>query len=180
MSSDDGAARAGPERPQSENHVAERVKMEREVRGWSTAKLAEAMAEVGHPVNQSAIWRIESGKPRRRVNFDEALGFCKVFDISVDDLYSPPGHIANAHIRGLVGKYVERWKAWFALGKEMDAIQAELKKYTDEHPDQEDVVKGLLAHELAAASDGAFDRHRGMGSRMRSWLGDKLPQASPE
>lgn len=89
MSSDEGASRAGPDRPLAEDHVAERIKLEREARGWSTVTLAERMADAGHPVNQSAIWRIESGKPRRRVNLDEALGFCKVFDLTFDELTSP-------------------------------------------------------------------------------------------
>lgn len=170
--SDDGAARAaGPERPLAENHVAERIKMEREVRGWSTVTLAERMNEAGHPINQSAIWRIESGKPRRRVNLDEALGFCKVFDITLDELTAAPGQIANPHVRRLVGEYVEQWKQWRALGKSMDAVQAELRAYTKAHPDQDDVVKALLTHEMAVASGGEFRHHMGARPKLQSWLG---------
>ncbi|MDT0453420.1 helix-turn-helix transcriptional regulator [Streptomyces hesseae] len=176
MSSGDGAARAGPERPLPENNVAERIKLEREVRGWSTGKLAERMAEAGHPVNQSAIWRIESGKPRRRVNLDEALGFCKVFDITLEDLSGPPGHVANAHVRRLVGEYVEAWKEWRDMGKALDRLTAELDEYTKDHPDQQDMVKALLAHEVAAASGTDYMRHLAMRSKLRSWLGE---HASP-
>ncbi|MFE9566946.1 helix-turn-helix transcriptional regulator [Streptomyces sp. NPDC006692] len=108
MSSEDGAARAaGPDRPAPEDYVAERIKQEREARGWSTVALAEKMAEAGHPVNQAAIWRIESGKPRRRVNLDEALGFCTVFGLTMDELTAPPMKHANNLIRGLVRERVD-------------------------------------------------------------------------
>jgi transcriptional regulator with XRE-family HTH domain len=168
---EEGAARAaGPERPLPEDHVAQRIKMEREVRGWSTVALAERMTEAGHLINQSAIWRIESGKPRRRVNLDEALGFCKVFDITLDDLTAPPGHIANPQVRRLVGEYVEQWKQWRALGKAMDAVQAELRAYTEAHPDQDDMVKALLTHEMAVASNGEFNHHLGARPKLQSWL----------
>ncbi|WP_329133616.1 helix-turn-helix domain-containing protein [Streptomyces sp. NBC_01476] len=168
---EEGAARAaGPERPLAEDYIAQRVKLEREVRGWSTVTLAERMTAAGHPINQSAIWRIESGKPRRRVNLDEALGFCKVFDITLDDLTAAPGHIANPKVRRLVGEYVEQWKQWRALGKAMDAIQAELREYTEAHPDQDDLVKALLTHELAVASNGEFRHHLGARPKMQSWL----------
>lgn len=170
MSEDRAARTSGPERPLAEDYVAQRIKMEREVRGWSTVMLAERMTEAGHPINQSAIWRIESGKPRRRVNLDEALGFCKVFDITLDDLTAAPGHIANPQVRRLVGEYVEQWKQWRALGKSMDAIQAELRDYAKAHPDQDDLVKALLTHELTVASNGEFHHHRGAPSKVQSWL----------
>jgi transcriptional regulator with XRE-family HTH domain len=169
---EEGAARAaGPERPLAEDYVAQRIKMEREVRGWSTVTLAERMTEAGHLINQSAIWRIESGKPRRRVNLDEALGFCKVFDIDLDELIAGPGRVANSQVRRLVGEYVEQWKQWRALGKSMDAVQAELRAYTEAHPDQDDVVKALLTHEMAIASHGEFRHYRGAPSKLQSWLG---------
>ncbi|MET8473961.1 helix-turn-helix transcriptional regulator [Streptomyces sp. NPDC006422] len=171
MSSEDGAARAGTDRPEPENHVADRIRMEREVRAWSTAKLAEEMTKAGHPINQSAIWRIESGKPRRRVNLDEALGFCKVFDLDLDELTSPPGRLMNAQVRRLVGEYVEKWNEWRVLGKAQDRIMAELDDYAKAHPDQADMVKIMLMHELDVASDGEFRHHRGSRPKLQSWLG---------
>ncbi|MBW5481143.1 helix-turn-helix domain-containing protein [Streptomyces bambusae] len=173
MSSDEGAARAGPDRPLPEDYVADRVKLEREARGWSTVTLAEKMAEAGHPVNQSAIWRIESGKPRRRVNLDEALGFCKVFDLTLDDLTSPPGQLANAHVRRLIAQYVANWREWSVLNKDMRRILAELKEYTDANPNQEDLVKGLLGHEVAVAAEGRFHRHF-PPPKLVSYLGEHM------
>jgi len=168
----DDDASATNARPPVEDNIAERVKLEREARGWSSVTLAEKMAEAGHPIGQSAIWRIESGKPRRRVNTDEALGFCKVFDMTLDELASPPGQMANPIIRRLVGEYVELWKEWRSLGKSMDAIQDQLREYTKANPDQDTMVRNLLAHELDAASNGDFHRHKGARSRLIRWLGD--------
>ncbi|MFD9133659.1 helix-turn-helix domain-containing protein [Streptomyces bottropensis] len=170
--------RASNARPPVEDNIAERVKLEREARGWSSVTLAEKMAEAGHPIGQSAIWRIESGKPRRRVNTDEALGFCKVFDMTLDELASPPGQMANPIIRRLVGEYVEVWKEWRALGKSMDRIQDQLKEYTKANPDQDVMVRNLLIHELDVASNGDFVRHQGVRGRLVRWLGDYFPAAT--
>lgn len=65
----------------SEGNVAGRVALEREVRGWSTTELAERVTRAGVKMNQTAVWRIENGSPRRRINLDEALAFSRVFEL---------------------------------------------------------------------------------------------------
>ncbi|AEN11342.1 helix-turn-helix transcriptional regulator [Streptomyces sp. SirexAA-E] len=157
MSSEEGAERAGPGRPVPEDHVAARVKLEREVRGWSTVKLAEEMAAVGHPINQSAIWRIESGKPRRRVNLDEALGFCKVFDLTMQDLTGPPDELATPRIRQLAQEYVQMTREYHQLRAAIDRnqmhlgeIQRELDAYGDKGPERRGQVDELLRLEERA------------------------------
>lgn len=176
MSEKKGAARAGPDRPAMEDNVAERIRMEREVRGWSTVTLAEKMAAAGHPINQAAIWRIESGKPRRRVNLDEALGFCEIFQITMEDLTAAPGQVANAHVRRLVGEYVGKWVAWRELDKDMKRIKKQLDDYGEQNPDQAELIKSLLAHELTVASGGEFHRHYAWDpSKQQSWMGSTGP-----
>jgi hypothetical protein len=44
------------------------------------------MTHAGCPMNQSAVWKIENGKPRRRITVDEAVAFASVFKIRVEDL----------------------------------------------------------------------------------------------
>jgi transcriptional regulator with XRE-family HTH domain len=127
MSSKDDAARAGPDRPVPEDYVAERIKQEREARGWSTVTLAEKMAEAGHPVNQAAIWRIESGKPRRRVNLDEALGFCTVFGLTMDELTAPSLKHADTVIRGIVRECVEKKHALARLQRDVEILEREIE-----------------------------------------------------
>ncbi|MCW8383410.1 helix-turn-helix transcriptional regulator [Streptomyces justiciae] len=159
MSGEEGADRAGPSRPVPEDHVAARIKLEREARGWSTVKLAEEMADAGHPINQSAIWRIESGKPRRRVNLDEALGFCKVFDITMQDLIGPPGELATPRIRQLVRDYVRGTREYRQLRAAIDrnqmelhSIQMELNAYGDKGPEERGQVDELLRLEERATA----------------------------
>ncbi|MGW4492701.1 helix-turn-helix domain-containing protein [Streptomyces sp. NPDC004376] len=157
MSGEESAERSGPGRPVPEDHVAARIKLEREVRGWSTVKLAEEMAAAGHPINQSAIWRIESGKPRRRVNLDEALGFCKVFDITMQDLIGPPGELATPRIRQLAREYVQMTREYRQLRAAIDQnqiqlgeLQRELDAYGDKGPEQRGQVDELLRLEERA------------------------------
>lgn len=158
MSGEEGTERAGPGRPMPEDHAAARIKLEREVRGWSTVKLAEEMAAAGHPINQSAIWRIESGKPRRRVNLDEALGFCQVFGITMQDLTGPPGELATPRIRELAQTYVQMTLEYRQLRAAIDRnqmhlreIQMELDAYGDKGPEQRGQVDELLRLEERAA-----------------------------
>jgi hypothetical protein len=63
--------------------------LEREARGWSPAVLARWMTAAGAPMNQSAIYRIENGTPRRRITVDEAVAFAWVFGTTVGDLVMP-------------------------------------------------------------------------------------------
>jgi transcriptional regulator with XRE-family HTH domain len=128
MSGKDGTARAaGPDRPVPEDYVADRIKQEREARGWSTVALAEKMAEAGHPVNQAAIWRIESGKPRRRVNLDEALGFCQVFGLTMDELTAPPMKHADPVVRGLVRDRVTKKAALTRMRRDVHILEREIE-----------------------------------------------------
>jgi transcriptional regulator with XRE-family HTH domain len=87
-----------------EDHVASRIEYEIDRRGWSQERLAAEMAEVGHPLHQSAISKIinPKGGRRRTVSVDEALGFAKVFGISLEDLLLPLSAVENAEIRRLL------------------------------------------------------------------------------
>ena len=73
----------------SEGNIAARVALEREVRGWSTIELADRVSKAGVKMNQTAVWRIENGTPRRRINVDEALAFARVFELPLEELMSP-------------------------------------------------------------------------------------------
>jgi transcriptional regulator with XRE-family HTH domain len=73
----------------SEDNAAARIALEREVRGWSTTELAARMTRAGVPLNQTAVWRIESGSPRRKITLDEALGFARVFELPLEELMAP-------------------------------------------------------------------------------------------
>lgn len=79
---------------QAEEALALRIAFERERRGWSPAGLASRLSKIGCPMTQSGIWKIENGEPRRRITFDEAVAFAKVFEVPLDELATSPEHVA--------------------------------------------------------------------------------------
>ena len=95
-----------PRAGDGEGNVAAHVRFERELRGWSTAELARYVTEAGCPMSQSAVWRIESGEPRRKISVDELIAFAKVFDKSIDYLLQPP---TTEYPEDLIREYVLEW-----------------------------------------------------------------------
>lgn len=90
-----------PRRPPSheadtDEWAAWRVGYERERHGWSQGELARQMTAAGVPMQQQNIWRIETGKPPRKISYGEAVAFCKVFDLDdMADLGRPPAEVAS-------------------------------------------------------------------------------------
>jgi len=70
--------------------ASRRIRYERERRGWSTAELARRVTEAGYRINQSSVWAIESGEPRRKISLGEAVAFANVFDLDLDELMTVP------------------------------------------------------------------------------------------
>lgn len=89
-----------------EGNVADHVQLERALRDWSTAELARRVTEAGCPMSQSAIWRIESGTPRRKISVDELIAFSTVFNKSVDSLLLP---VVRDYPEDLIRLYVNKW-----------------------------------------------------------------------
>lgn len=99
-----------------EDNVADHVRIEREARGWSTAELARHVTEAGCPISQSAVWRIESGEPRRKISVDELIAFSRVFGKPIEALLRPP---RPEYPSDLVQTYLIQWmdqesKVWDA------------------------------------------------------------------
>jgi transcriptional regulator with XRE-family HTH domain len=139
------------QRLEGEENVARRIKLEREARGWSTATLADRLTDAGYPLNQSAVWRIESGEPRRRVNLDEAIGFAKVFDVSLDNLVGPPEIAANAQVKQLMAEFAASWEKSVAARKEMDQAREALDAYGRAHPNVAELIEAMVARVVADA-----------------------------
>jgi transcriptional regulator with XRE-family HTH domain len=85
-----------------ESGLARRIGYERELRGWTTAALVKRMAEAGCPISQSALWKIEHGNPPRRITYDEALAFARVFEMPLSDLAVAPEVAADDELRALL------------------------------------------------------------------------------
>ncbi|WP_051711942.1 hypothetical protein [Streptomyces sp. NRRL S-350] len=95
------------------------------------------------------MWRIESGEPRRRVNLDEAIGFAKVFDISLDNLVGPPEIAANAHVKRLLAEFAESWQKFVAVRKEMESARDALDAYGTAHPNLAELISAMITRVVA-------------------------------
>ncbi|WP_436787913.1 helix-turn-helix domain-containing protein [Yinghuangia sp. YIM S10712] len=141
---------------EAEENAAARIRALREAHGWSTATVAERMTKAGHPINQSAVWRIESGEPRRRINLDEAIGFAKVFDITVERLIAPPDDAAVEYLNRLIHTYIATWRAADATRYGAAEIRAGIDATLAATPELRDVVEGMLAEAVEAEERGEF------------------------
>jgi transcriptional regulator with XRE-family HTH domain len=129
----------------SEENAAERVRLERERRGWSTGELAKRMTEAGYPINQSSVWRIESGEPRRRINLNEAIGFAKVFDLSLEDFLGPSTSSEEKIMQELAEHVVQGYRL-AAQGAELTTkALAAAEKYCQDFPHNRKRLRGKIA-----------------------------------
>src|SRR5450631_3569321 len=105
----EGAKVSRPNKPRkvnAESHLADRIASERKSRGWSLEGLAKRMTDAGCAIDQSAIFKIEQGKPRRRINVDELVDelvvFSRVFAVPLDELLLAPEHAVSREVTRLV------------------------------------------------------------------------------
>lgn len=90
----------------SEQSLATRIAYERGERGMSYAGLAKRMTAVGCAIDQSAIYKIEKGEPRRRVTVDELVALSKVFDLDIGELLVPPETILSRRLTAMLAEVV--------------------------------------------------------------------------
>ncbi len=119
----------------SEGNAAARIALERETRGWSTTELAARMTKAGVPMNQTAVWRIENGNPRRKITLDEALGFTRVFELPLEELMSPPLEGIDLEGRRLVQEAVEAFYASRDAQDRLHTAVVAVATYLRAHPD---------------------------------------------
>ncbi|WEB40449.1 helix-turn-helix domain-containing protein [Streptomyces yunnanensis] len=119
----------------SEGNIAARVALEREVRGWSTTELADRVSRAGVKMNQTAIWRMENGSPRRRINVDEALAFSRVFELPLEELMSPPLEGIDLEGRRLVQEAVEAFYESRDAQDRLHRAVTATAEYIEAHPD---------------------------------------------
>ena len=129
----------------AEQHLADRIAIEREARGLTYEQLAQRMADVGCPIQPSAIYKIEKAEPRRRITVDELLAFSQVFGATMASLVSDPARtlpdrIAEAHERLLLQEAAARTlhtlasqaeEALTRLAEEANALFAQLPAGTE-------------------------------------------------
>jgi transcriptional regulator with XRE-family HTH domain len=78
--------------PSPETRFGQRIRQEREARGWTQAQVAARLAEEGIRLHPSAIAKIEDRRSTNRprmIRLDEAKAFATIFGATVDDLIQP-------------------------------------------------------------------------------------------
>ncbi|MBD0740552.1 helix-turn-helix domain-containing protein [Streptomyces sp. CBMA29] len=124
----------------SEGNAAARIALERETRGWSTTELAARMTKAGIPMNQTAVWRMENGKPRRKITLDEALGFARVFELPLEELMSPPLDGIDLEGRRFVQEAVEAFYECRDAQDHLHRAVTTIAAYLKAHPDSSTAV----------------------------------------
>lgn len=109
----------------SETALAARIAHERKARGLGVDALAKLMTEAGCPIAGSAIYRIESGDPPRRITFDEAVAIASVFGLSLEDLSTPLELVRQTKARDLIAKLDP------AIGALSEAVEGVLNLYVE-------------------------------------------------
>ncbi len=94
----------------AEANVAERIRREREARGWTLEGFAKRMEDVGCPIQPSAIYKIETSDPPRRITVDELVAFSRVLGVPLARMTSDPDNeIAGVwHADALVEDFADR------------------------------------------------------------------------
>lgn len=117
--------------------LARRIQERREALGWKLDGLAQRMTEAGCPMDKSAIYRIESGKPPRRITFDEAMTFAQVFGTDIVELTLPIAITKSRQARKLFQRYLDRSAEHDAIGKELIDLRKALVAIAEDGFEQE-------------------------------------------
>ncbi len=167
--------RKTPRPPGPDDWASERIRYEREKRGWSTAELARRVTLAGVPLRQPQVWQVESGTPRRRLSVGEAAAFAKVLGLSLAELMIPPEQVASLDLIELSRTFLE-WRRDAGI---LAARFADIAKRVEELSDQEirtaaliETYAGLtglgIAEAVAAEVDNLADDYRAVAASIRT------------
>lgn len=93
---------------------ADRLKKARKERGWTQQALADAMDELGHPINRVTIAKIEDGKTRAtNVTVEELLVFAAALDMPPSLLLLPLGTEDRVAITPTLSVHPDAAMQWF-------------------------------------------------------------------
>lgn len=173
-----------PPRPlATEDNIAAHVAALRREKRMSHAGLAQRMTDEGCPIQASAIYKIESGTPRRRVHATELVAFSRVFGVPLEDLTENPAVTARRDLLEGLRQYraiesrlhgvAQKWKqldeqretllaqmrGWAQVPEAREALEAEIKRDDTferfgEHAD------GMRKQALIYFSGNGDDEHR--------------------
>ncbi|WP_433781593.1 hypothetical protein ACQPX6_17595 [Actinomycetospora sp. CA-101289] len=92
---------------ETEQNVARRIAYERLRRDWSYEHVAKLMTNAGCPLQGSAVFKIEKGRPPRRITVDELVTFAAIFGTTAVDLLRPVALIGDNEASALVNEWID-------------------------------------------------------------------------
>lgn len=134
-----------PTRPLlTEAALAQRIAYEREKHGMTYEGLARRMTDAGCPINQSALYKIEKGEPRRRITVDELVALSVVFSVPVGELLLPLEAAHSRHLADLLIAWnnarateADAFAALRAAKETVERARVALIEHVHEHPELE-------------------------------------------
>lgn len=140
--------RKNPERQVAyEANLARRIQREREKLQLSYERLARRMGELGCPIQPSSIYRIEQGKPPRRITVDELGVLAEIFDLPVGDLLDPPEVVDDRRAKELVGLLQTNQRNLGILTNDIFNVMVDLLDIGHERPE---LYEYAMGHFLAS------------------------------
>jgi transcriptional regulator with XRE-family HTH domain len=141
----------------TDKRFGERIKAEREDRGWSQADMAKALSTVGvHSMHPTTIAKIEAGD--RSVRINEAVGIADLFEVSLDALLDrdwPDDSALMFALRVLAG-YAGNAKRQIAQARDVAAdIEDQLEDAARRFDSPQIKALSRLALEMAEHLDAA-------------------------
>lgn len=151
---------------QSELYLSRRIAHEREKQRMTYEGLAQRMTEYGCGIDQSAIYKIEKGKPRRRITVNELVAFAAVLQVPIEDLVLPAEIAAQSAFR-------DTWDELQRNREQMAAIWADVNEKIAPMMERNATLTkrlGELAEENPSVRDALPDLVAGMSSVHESKL----------
>jgi transcriptional regulator with XRE-family HTH domain len=102
----------------------------RKARGWSKAALARRLEEIGHPLHETAIVRIESGK--RGVTLDDSVAIAAALDVAPIHLWLPIDGDEPIALTPALEVDIEHAREWAQGRRPLD--QADSRYYAYQSP----------------------------------------------
>lgn len=128
----------------AEGHLARRIAIEREKRGYSYEGLAERLTRVGCAINGSALYKIEKATPPRRITVDELVALARVFETPIEELLLPPEVAASQELGHLFIAWHEARDAAAAARETADESESRLKRFVADHPEVGGKLRGVV------------------------------------
>ena len=150
---------------------AQRVKAEREARGWSQPKFVELLEAQGVPMHATTVAKIEAGK--RAVRIVEAVGIADVFGLSLDSLMDRTRQSEDdvTHALRILHNSTTMWSREAGdMARALDALMDEIP-YEDEKCREAMWDAERASENLNRAEDHLLDASRAIADLLAERLG---------